>query len=267
VLVTLGVVTGCGQDPFVPPNPPAEIEEIHDVNAYLYRNFDTSEDDVLEPALATLMELLAGFDLDAEYRQRCYSPDPLTAEDVADIDHPGRDVGDVLTAALVMASQFSPARNAEGVILEDQRPMEPASPELYDRTFVDPTDPGCFPGRACDRLDTDNHILRDYLVLSLLYDMPKHYRWVEVGEVGSGEWAILARAWIGQEYETDGGAIQLNQSFTMDILLPHDRGALRYQVLWVEMLVEGCTDEFILETAAMGMNEQFVYTEEFIATL
>ena len=265
--VLAAVAPACDEEFFVPPDVPEEIEEIHDVNAYLYRNFATTEEGVLEPAMATLADLLAGFDLDADYRQRCYSPETLSEEDVAGIDRPDRDLDDVLTVALVAATAFTPAENAGGVVLEDQRPMEPGAPDLYDRVFVDPTDPSCFPGRVCSALTTDNHILKDYLLLTLLYDMPKNYRWVEVGEVGSGEWALLARAWIEQEYETDGGAIQLNQSFTMDMFLPGDGGGMRYQTMWVEMTIDEMEDEFILDTAAMGMDAQFVATEEFIGTL
>ncbi len=258
------VVSGCSEEFFVPPDPPEQIAGIHDLNTHLYRNFATTDHGVLEPALAQLLDLLAEFELDAPYQERCYSLEPLDAEDVADIDHPQRDLGAVLTVAMVMASAFTPEHNAQGVILADQRPMEPGSPDLYDRTFVDPSDPSCFPGRGCTALQTDNHILRDYLVLSLLYDMPKNYRWIEVGEVGSGQWAILARAWIQQEYETDGGSIQLNQSYTMDIFLPRDGGSLRHQAMWVEMSIEGVDDEFVLDTAAMGMDAQFVATEEFM---
>jgi len=261
------IATGCEEEFFVPPDPPEEIEEIHGVNAYLYRNFETTEEGILEPAMAQLSGLLAGFDLDAEYQERCYSPEPLTEEDVAGIDHPDRDLDDVLTVALVAATAFTPEKNAEGVILTDQRPMEPGAPDLYERTFVDPADPSCFPGHGCLALDTHNQILKDYLLLTLLYDMPKNYRWVEVGEVGSGQWALLARAWIEREYETDGGSIQLNQSFTMDMFFPGDAGGVRYQTMWVEMTIDEMEDEFILDTAAMGMNEQFVATEEFIGTL
>lgn len=264
-LAVVLLVSACGEDLFVPPDPPDA--QIHDVNTTLYRNFETVEGHVLEPALATLAELLTGFDLEADYHDRCYSPEALGPQDVADIEHPGRDLGDALTVALVMATEYTPAENARGVIFEDQRPMEPGSPDLYDRTFADPQDPSCFPGNACGRLYTDNHILRDYLVLSLLYDMPKNYRWVEVGEAGSGDWALLARAWIQQEYETDGGSIQLNQSFTMDIFLPTGTGGLRYQAMWVEMTIDELEDEFILDTAAMGMDAQFVATEEFMGTL
>ena len=40
-------LSACEEEFFVPPEPPEEIEEIHDVNAYLYRNFATTEDDFI----------------------------------------------------------------------------------------------------------------------------------------------------------------------------------------------------------------------------
>ncbi len=94
--------TACEEEVFVPPDPPEE--EINDVNAYLFRNWDTDEPDVLEAGLAALIELLDTFDLDADYRERCYKPEPLTDEDLADVPHPDRDPSDVNPVALVMAS-------------------------------------------------------------------------------------------------------------------------------------------------------------------
>ena len=260
-------MTACEEEVFVPPDPPDEIEEINNVNAYLFRNWDTTEDNVLEPGLEQLIDLLAEIDLDTDYKERCFVPDALTLEDIEGIDHPDRDPEDVLAVALVMASDFLPAAQAEVIILPDQRPVEPASPDLYDRTFLDPTNPSCFPSADCDRLDTTNHILKDYLALNMEYDMPKYFRWVEIGAVGSGEWAILGRAWIEQEYETDGGAIQLNQSYSLDVFFPRDGGGARYMSLWPETFIDGIDDEFIYETTAMGMDQMFEATEEYVAAM
>ncbi len=145
--------------------------------------------------------------------------------------------------------------------------MEPASPDHYMREFLDPTDPSCFPGRDCERMEVMNDIIKDYLIMTLPYDMPKTYRWVEIGETGSGEWAILAQAWIAQSWETDGGAIQLSQSYNLDLFYPRGDAGARYMTLWFEMFIEGLTDEVILDTTIMGMNEMFEYTEEHIGTL
>jgi len=262
------VTPACERESFVPPDAPEQMEEINDVNAYLFRNWATDEENVLEPGMASLMDLLDQFDLDADYKERCFVPDPLTEEDIADIEHPDRDPADVLAVALVMASAFVPEVHAEEVIIkEDQRPTEPQSPEHYERTFVDPTDPSCFPGRGCDRLITTNSILKDYLLVTMLYDLPKTYRWVEVGEKGSGEWAILARCWIEEEFETDGGTIQLNQTYCIDVIYPREQGAARYMALWPETFIEGVDDEFVYQTTAMGMDELFVVTEEYLASL
>jgi hypothetical protein len=259
-------LTACEEDVFVPPDPPEE--EINDVNAYLFRNWDTDEPDVLETGLAALIELLDEFDLDAEYRDRCYKPDPLTEEDLTDVPHPDRDPSDVNPVALVMASAFLPVDQATDVIImPDQRPVEPHSPEHYERSFVDPTDPSCFPGGDCRKLITDNDIIKDYLVISMHYEMPKAFRWVEIGETGSGEWAILARCWQEDSYETDGGAVQLNQSYCIDVHFPRESGGARYMVTWPETVIEGVEDDLIYETTIMGMNDILVTTEEYLASL
>ena len=267
VLLLLAPLPACEPEVFVPPDPPDV--EINDVNAYLFRNWDTVEDNVLEPGLAELIEMLDDFDIDAEdYKDRCYVPEPLTEDDLADITHPGRDPSDVIPVALVMASAFRPVDQATDVIImPDQRPVEPHSPEHYDRFFVDPTDPSCFPTADCRKLITDNSIIKDYLLLEMYYEMPKVFRWIEIGETGSGEWAILARCWQEDSFETDGGALQLNQSYCIDVHFPRGSGGARYMVTWPETVIDGVEDELVYETTIMGMNDILVTTEEYLASL
>ena len=264
VLATLGLPACEPEDEWSPPEAPPELAE---VTALVFANFDTTEPGVLEEHVGTLRTHLLELDLTGEYEQRSYTPANLTQEAIDTVTNPGRDPADTLPVALVTASSFPPEDHVNVIVMPSQTIVEPASPDQYDREFLDPTNPDCFPGRDCLRLDTMNTILKDYLLLELLYEMPKSYRWVEIGESGSGEWGIVGRAWLEQEWWDPDGALALLQSYSLDLFVPVDGGGIRYMSLWPETYIEGLddTDDFILSTTAEGMNDMFVATEEYVA--
>jgi len=264
VIAAIGLPACESEEEWTPPEPPPELAE---ATALVFLHYDTTEPGVLEEHVGTLRGHLLDLDLSVGYEERCYTPADLTQEAIDTVTNPGRDPAETLPVALAMSSAFPPDDHANVIVMPTQTEVEPASPVQYDRAFVDPTNPSCFPGRDCLRLDTHNTILKDYLLLELLYEMPKSFRWVEVGEPGSGEWAIVGRAWLDQEWWDPDGALALLQSYSIDLFVPVDGGGIRYMSLWPETFIDGLKepDEFILTTTAEGMNDMFVATEEYVA--
>ena len=265
VLCGIGLLLSAGcEEAWSPPDAP---EELNELSTFLFGNFDSDEGGVLEAGMGNLRTFLAGVDLTGDYEERCYHPSTLSQEEIDTVTNPGRDPAATLPVALAMSSAFPPERNAEVIVMDDQTMVEPASPDLYDREFVDPTDPSCFPDHGCDRLETHNTILKDYHLLELLYEMPKSFRWVEMDTPGSGEWAVMGRSWIEQEWWDEDVLIGLLQSYSLDVTYPVGDGAVRYLSLWPETYIDGLkdTDDFILSTTADGMNDMFVATETYIS--
>jgi len=256
---------GCEpEEEWIPPEPPPELAE---ATALVFANFDTTDPGVLEEHVGTLRDHLLELDLSVDYEQRCYTPADLAQEAIDTVTNPGRDPADTLPVALAASSASRPEDHVHAIVMPSQIEVEPASPDQYDRAFLEPTDPACFADRSCLRLDTLNTILKDYLLLELLYEMPKSYRWIEIGETGSGEWAIVGRAWIEQEWWDPDEVLALLQSYSLDLFVPTDSGGIRYMSLWPETFIDGLEepDEFILTTTAEGMNEMFVATEDYVA--
>ena len=247
-----------------PPEAPTELDEL---SAYLFRNWESEEEGVLEAGMGNLRTFFDGMDLDLGYNDRTYALDPLTEEDVAGITRPeGSDPADTLPVGLVAGSAFTPTEHTEVIILADQTPVEPNSPDQYERIFLDPENPSCFPDRGCPILRTNNDIIKDNWLMTIPYEMIKDFRWVELTEVGSGDWGILARTWMEEEGVGEEGENTINQSYSIDVFLPASGSwaAYRYMALWSQSTTAIEDEDLIMGATKTGINQIFEATEEWL---
>jgi hypothetical protein len=248
-----------------PPDAPTELDEL---SAYLFAHFEDDDDRVMPDGLANLDAFFADVDLGLDWADLAYGLDPLTEDDSADVDHPDRDPEGQLPVGLVFQSVHDHADQATVIVLADQSPVEPNSPDTYDRTFMDDggaaLDPGCFTDRGCLVLRTMNDIVKDNLLMTIPYEMHKDFKWIEIGEPGSGQWAIAARSWCEDEAVGEQDNVEINQSFSIDVFLPGDGGAVRYMALWSESTIPGTDDATIEGTIKYGMHQIFDATEDYL---
>ncbi len=245
--------------------PPPAPEELDELSAYLFAHFETEEVGVLEEGLGNLEAFFQDVDMEAGYNDRAYGLSVLTEEDVTSVEHPGRDLSLMLPVGMVAESPHPPARHAWGITQSDQTALEPASPNHYIRDFIDPTDPAGFPDQDHLVQRTMNDIRKENLVMDVGYDMHKDFRWAELREPGSGEWAVVGRAWITESAEGSSGNVILQQSFSIDVFLP--RGSdhtVRFMGLWSETFIEGVGDDVIEATIKLGVNQMFNATDDFL---
>jgi len=244
-----------------PPEAPQELDEL---SAFLFANFETDEEGLLEAGMYNMQDFFGGVDMTAGDADRAYSLDNLTEEDLAGVDYPdGVDPADCLAIGLVASSLYSPAQHGKVIILEDQTVVEPYSQEKYKRIFLDPTDPSCFPGQACDLLRTNNKIIKDSLDIE--YQMIKDFRWVELAMEGEGlgQWGVLARTWIEAPGVAEDGD-SIDQSYSIDVFLPVGSGAYRYMALWSESQTSFDDPDTVLTLTRVGISAIFEATDEWL---
>ncbi len=231
--------------------PPQANPEFNDAAKFTFVEFADPEPANLAFAVRALeRELYLAIDVEAEASaDRALTPEPLTADDVADLDRPdiypdgfsGAVAGDpvdpenTFPIAVANVSAHDPAVHVGYQLLLDQTPVEPSSPDHYDRTFRDGTD-ACYPDNSCDYLLTDNDLTKDNAILTITYELTKEYRWVDLnlpdpatvaeGEpiVNEGEprWAIIARSWDPDVAVGDDGSTAIFQSYSIEIWVPRD---------------------------------------------
>jgi hypothetical protein len=210
---------------------------------------------------------------------RSVTPEPLTVEDVAGLERPeDLDPADALPIAVAGLSAFGPDDAAVVQLLPDQRPVEPYSPDKFDRIFLEGGD--CWLDRGCEWLLTLNDLVKKNLVMEVPYEFLKDFRWVDLnlpdpadvpeGEeaVNEGEprWAIVAQSWQAESFTGDNGGTTLAQSFTVEVWLPRDDGGTtRMNALWsdTELSID-VSDDTVIATARGGIDRNFQAQEEWL---
>ena len=263
LLLLAATFIGCESDNVDPYNLPNAPTELSDLSAYLFREFDSQEHGVLEVGMGNLREFLVT-DL-GENDTVAYRGLVIKEADLAAIERPDRDPEDCQPVAVAMRSPHSADAHATVMVLADQTPVEPNSPYTYNRTFLDPTDSSCLTDHSCLRLDTMNEIVKEHdLGYEIAYEMNKDYRWVEMGEPESGEWAILGRSWCAEQASDPVLDIEINQSYSVDVFLAHEGAVIRYMGLYTENIMLDFDDEQIMGVTEIGIEDMFEATDEYL---
>jgi hypothetical protein len=257
VLILTG--QGCASLPEAP-------TELSSLSTWLFRNFESEDPELLGVGLGNLQAFLEGRGVDDDYDDQAWEIAPLAEADVADVTHPDREPSAALPVGLVAVSAYPPAEHTRVVVLTDQTPVEPASPELYERSFLEPTDPACFPDQACDLLRTDNRIRKENLLMSIEYSKRKDYRHARVlrGDMDP-QHGVIGRSWFEEEALGEQEATAIHQSYSIDVFLPDGAGGgWRYVALWTEASMYGAGDDIIQATMRDGLEDMLVATEAWL---
>ncbi|MBN2800059.1 MAG: hypothetical protein JXX28_13020 [Deltaproteobacteria bacterium] len=283
-LALAALLTGCASAP-----PPAN-PEFSDSLRYVFASFEGDEADLafairaLEDAVYTSMDVTASSAAD-----RALTPEHLTAEDIAGLDNPGLPLEEALPVAVAGISPYGLDAHAPIQLLKDQTPVEPYSPEYYDRTFLEGED--CWLDRSCPVLRTHNDLIKDNFLMTVPYEFPKDFRWVNLALPDPGDpdaltadeaprWAYLARSWITEPAAGDGGDVTIEQFFSMDVWIPRDgrgllldegadsegEGLVRVMSLWSETTFDSIsfTDDQVAATTRAGMDDIFKAADQWI---
>ena len=146
---------------------------LNGLTSYLFKEWDNENPNVLSAAVENIEILGAEYPVDSSnFSERSFEGvTAMTSDDVSDVEltH-GYNPEDASGVAIFFQSQYSIEDHVSIFLLEDQTPVEPASP-YYIRTFTDGDD--CFPSQDCDVMISENDIFR--LVWNLTIDLVKRF--------------------------------------------------------------------------------------------
>ena len=263
LLFLLFVVNAC-----VPlPEAPDELDELC---RYLFREWDNEDHRVMEAGVRSFDDSIGEIDLDGDLVARSFDIPDLDEDDLAGLDIPeGAELSAMIGVSLGRRSAWEPVWHARLATVVDQAPAEPSSSQ-YERSFIDPEDPSCFPEQECDSLITMNRVQKSNLLYTAWIDMWKTFRWVDV--VGSngrdtGRDAIVARVWIPEVFEGEAGNSFIYQTYAMDIWLDSEvEEPVRLQANWSETSLSN--DETVVRPVIrMAMDQLMEQTDETIGEL
>jgi hypothetical protein len=218
--------------------------------------------------------------------ERSFEPVAVVPEHVENVDHPGRDLNLALGVAASRVSAFSGEDYAPVVLMADQRPVEPYSPDVYERSFLEGEE--CFLERRCSTVRTDNDLIKKNVLMEVRYRLRKDFRWVNMSEDNTARWAMIARSWQEESATGDGGKASIHQSFSIEFHIPRDGrgylasdapegvtftedstagGTVRVQAVWSETEFTNLqvSDDMVRGTVRAGIDKNFEAADDFMA--
>ncbi len=246
------LVLGCSE----PIEAPAEVQ---DLTLWFFEEWDSDDPDALQTAVANLLTWVDTVDLTARWDERAYEVGHIEPTELdGKIDH-GRDPSVALGVGVIYHSPNPVDDHLALQFITDQTPMEPSSPNYYQRTITEGAE--CFAARTCDVLRYENDILRENVLYEVQYLMEKELAWVAVGD--QARQAMCGRSWM-PESAHDEGKISLWQGYSIDLWVPLGSGTLRYQVSWQETEMPGLTWDQVSGVVAGGIDDLFEAQDEYI---
>jgi hypothetical protein len=231
--------------------------DLNSLTAFMFREWDNEDSSVLAAGLENIESIAADYPVDeTNFANRSFEGiQALTAEDVSDVEltH-GYNPEDAGGVGLYLQSQFSVDDHVGLFTMADQMPIEPGSPDFYDRTITDGET--CFPAKECDTMTSENDIGRRNFLVDTEQQTIKVWRWVELDD---GRMAVAGRTWqpaLADSEKED----KIYQNYSVEVWIPNDSGTLRFITTWSENSFE-FADALIIGS----VNDAFKACEDYLA--
>jgi hypothetical protein len=260
--------------------PPPANPEFTDAVKQTFVAFDAPNVEIafavraLETAITTSLDVASDNSLD-----RSFAPEDLTEADVAGLTRPDVPPEDALPVAVATLSPFPIADQQHVQLLADQTPVEPYSPNVYDRTFLEGED--CWLDHGCERLETFNVLVKENALMTIPYEFKKSFRWLDLNlpdpiavpedeeppvVTSNPRWGYIGRSWQEESFSGEDGDTTLVQSYTIEVWLPFDEATtLRMLAVWSQTeLGINMSDDMVAGTIRVGIDDNFEAGDDWL---
>lgn len=251
VIAALTLSLGCKK----PVEAPAEVEELA-----TFFHTQWADPEAMEAGVANLLTFVDTVDLSADWDERSYVVGGFTRADVEAFVEHDHDPADTVGVGLLFRSAFAVEDHMTHIRLEDQTPVEPSSPDLYTREWLE-GDPDCVLAGGCESMRAMNDIERKNFLYTLRYDLDKYWRLIPTPD---GRQALCARSFNVDETD-NGNNIALLQGYSVDLFVPYDDALVRFQVAWQQTEIPGLDDEDMFGALAGGIDDVLTHQDAWLA--
>lgn len=237
--------------------------ELNDISHYLWLEWDNEDPAVLVAGIANLETWAATVPVDSDnWADRAFVIDPLPTEDAnaEGLTNHGLDPADASGMGEAYLSMHPPTDHAALFGLEDQRPLEPASPNSYVRTITE-GDAATFATGDSEVLVSSNAINRENFLFNVDYVLMKAWRWVTLDD---GRTAVVSRSWAPDSGPVNDDGEQIRQAYSLELWIDHEGGtSLRWLVTWQDAEL-GIEQDTLNSLVGGSMNDAFEAQEEYL---
>ena len=253
--------------------PPSAPKELGELGAFLFANFETDDEDVLEDMGAGFLNLRdylkndAG-DLTLDAKDLAVTMPILEGDDLGDLSSPkGADPAKQVNRAVPGLSKHKVDDARVLHVQTNQICIESSSTLWAQREFL--TDEKCWDKAECDRLETYTEVYKKNILAEVWYDQFKNYRSFEIeDEDGELVTVVAGRAWIEEVFPAQGGGNNSwDQLYQLDVYIPDpDKPSqtLRWFSMWSSITLGGLSDDAYGALVVDGIGEGYIYGDEFI---
>jgi hypothetical protein len=245
-----------------PPQAPAAMEELA---GWFFTEWPSEDPAAMRSAVRQLYDCAAKVDVNAEDPlERAWVVGPVGREHVEGLVDHSHDPANTFGVGEVFGSAHSIDDHLRVIEMPDQTPVEPSSPERFERTFID-GDPDCLRSGACETMRAHNDVHRKTALYEIEYEIEKEWRFVDVldedGQVVDR--ALAARSWNLDE--ASEGAITILQGYALDVFLPSGDGSIRMHLTWQETDIPGLDDEDMQGALVNGIEDLLSHQDAWMS--
>ncbi len=252
--------------------PPEAPKELGELGAFLFANFEASDDEGLAEYHAGLLNLrdylTKDVDLSLEPKDNAVEMPILKGDDLGELSIPdGADPEKQVNRAVPGRSKHEVDAHRMLHVQPNQVCIESSTTLWAGREFL--TDDKCWEDASCDRLETLTAVYKKNILAEIWYDQYKTYRSFDVeDENGDVFTAVVGRAWIEEVFPAQGGGgNSWDQLFQIDVYIPDPaspKKTLRWFSMWSSITLAGFPDDAYGNSVVDGIAEAYVYADEYI---
>jgi hypothetical protein len=259
VNIALLLAVGCAKPP---PEAPKELGEL---GLFLFQHFEDEDTAELAAGLVNLRPFIEDTDFTLDAKDRALTMPKLEGESLGSLSIPdGATIEKQIPIALAGKSSHPLKGQRELAVEPNQVCIESSSTVWARRAFT--SDDGCFVNGSCDSMTTETEVRKENFLAKVWYDQYKDYKSIELeDEDGNITEALIARSWTEKKFIGDDPDTSWDQLFQLDITYEKGGESLRWFVMWSSITVAILTDDSYANLVVDGVDEAFVFGDEFLA--
>lgn len=257
--IALLLAVGCAKPP---PEAPKELGEL---GLFLFQHFEDEDTAELAAGLVNLRPFIEDTDFTLDAKDRALTMPKLEGESLGSLSIPdGATIEKQIPIALAGKSSHPLKGQRELAVEPNQVCIESSSTVWARRAFT--SDDGCFVNGSCDSMTTETEVRKENFLAKVWYDQYKDYKSIELeDEDGNITEALIARSWTEKKFIGDDPDTSWDQLFQLDITYEKGGESLRWFVMWSSITVAILTDDSYANLVVDGVDEAFVFGDEFLA--
>ncbi len=257
--IALLLAVGCAKPP---PEAPKELGEL---GLFLFQHFEDEDTAELAAGLVNLRPFIEDTDFTLDAKDRALTMPKLEGESLGSLSIPdGATIEKQIPIALAGKSSHPLKGQRELAVEPNQVCIESSSTVWARRAFT--SDDGCFVNGSCDSMTTETEVRKENFLAKVWYDQYKDYKSIELeDEDGNVTEALIARSWTEKKFIGDDPDTSWDQLFQLDITYEKGGESLRWFVMWSSITVAILTDDSYANLVVDGVDEAFVFGDEFLA--